>query len=169
MKYSPFILKLLFALRSSFFGIDVTTPAFFIVYIVYLFHSFPSSLSVSCFRYLYCDMTVFKSPILYTSYQPYLLIVPLSLLSCHLDELAILSFQIFYPYYLEIMTSFSPFLLVFNGCTYNMWKFPGQGLNLSCHYELCHSYGHARSFYPLRCVGIEPEPLQWPEPLKSDS
>ena len=37
---------------------------------------------------------------------------------------------------------FFPF---FFGCTYSIWKFPGQGLNLSCSCKLCHSRGDVRS------------------------
>ena len=34
----------------------------------------------------------------------------------------------------------------FNGCTHSIWKFPGQGLNLSCSCDLCCSCSQAGSF-----------------------
>ena len=39
------------------------------------------------------------------------------------------------------------FFFFFNGCFCSIWKFLGQGLNLSC--DLYHSSGSARSFNPL--------------------
>ena len=41
-----------------------------------------------------------------------------------------------------------PELFFFNGHTHRIWKFPGQGLNLSCSCDLCH-----RSFNPLHQAG----------------
>ena len=51
----------------------------------------------------------------------------------------------------------------FNDCSYGIWKFSGQGLNLSCSCDLCHSCGNASPFTQCTGPGIEPEPL------KSDS
>lgn len=37
------------------------------------------------------------------------------------------------------------YLFLFFGGTHSIWKFLGQGLNLSGNWDLCHSYGNARS------------------------
>ena len=41
------------------------------------------------------------------------------------------------------------FYLFFYVCTHGMWKFPGQGLNLSSSCDLCHSRSSGTSFHPL--------------------
>ena len=41
-------------------------------------------------------------------------------------------------------------------CTCLIWKFPGQGLNLSCSCDLCHSCGTCRSLTQFAGQGIEP-------------
>ena len=51
----------------------------------------------------------------------------------------------------------------FSGCPCGVWKFPGQGLNVS------HSCSNARSFNPLHQAGIEAMPLQWSKPPWSNS
>ena len=60
--------------------------------------------------------------------------------------------------------------LFFNGHTHGIWRFPGQGLNLSHPRNLCCSCGNTRSF-SNQCtwLGIEPEPLSQHDPLQSDS
>ena len=63
---------------------------------------------------------------------------------------------------------FSLFLLLFHGHTQGIWKFLGQGLNLSHSSDLPHSCSNAGSFKPLlgrvlNPPGNEPAPLQWPE------
>ena len=45
------------------------------------------------------------------------------------------------------------FFFFFNGCAHGIWRFPGQRLNLSCSYELCHSCGNTRSFNTLCQAG----------------
>ena len=35
------------------------------------------------------------------------------------------------------------------GCTHGIWKFPGQGSNLNCSYDLLHSCGNTGSFNSL--------------------
>ena len=55
------------------------------------------------------------------------------------------------------------------GCTYNTWKFLGQGLIPSRSCDLCHSCGNAGPFNHCVGSGIKPKPLQLPEPLQSDS
>ena len=52
---------------------------------------------------------------------------------------------------LTILTFFS--FLSFFGCAYSMWKFPGQGLNLSHSYNLHRSCGNTRSFKPPHWAG----------------
>ena len=58
------------------------------------------------------------------------------------------------------------FLFFSLGYTCGIWKFPGQGLNLSCSCHLRHSCGNAGSL--SHCAGpeIEPEPQQQPQPLQ---
>ena len=46
-------------------------------------------------------------------------------------------------------TQFKVYYLFFYGHTRGIWKFPGQGLNLSHSYSLCCSCDNAGSFYPL--------------------
>ena len=41
------------------------------------------------------------------------------------------------------------FLFSFYGCTCSIWKFPGQGLNLSHSYDLCHSLSNIECFNSL--------------------
>ena len=45
------------------------------------------------------------------------------------------------------------FSFLFFGCTHNIWKFLGQGLNLSHSWDLCHDYGNARSLTHCTTVG----------------
>ena len=66
----------------------------------------------------------------------------------------------------ELFCSFIYFFK-FYGHTRNIWKFPGQGLNLSHSCELCHSCRHARYTAPVG--GIKSVPLQWPRLLQSNS
>ena len=60
-------------------------------------------------------------------------------------------------------------ILFFYGHIHGIWKFLGQGLNLSCSCDLGHSYDNAGSFNPLHQIGIAPTTLRRPEPLKLDS
>ena len=53
-------------------------------------------------------------------------------------------------YFLSYSISHSNF---FNGHTHNIWKFLGQGLNLSHSCDLGHSYGNAGSFNPWPRAG----------------
>ena len=69
----------------------------------------------------------------------------------------------------QIPQRFVLFCFVLNGHTCGIWKFPGQRVNLSCSWDPHHSCGNAGCFNPLRRVGDEPAPLQWPEPLKGVS
>lgn len=110
MKYS-FILIVLFVLRDGLSVIDVTTPAFFFLLFAwyFFFHSFMSNLSVVlCFSCVSCVTWLdLNLPSYYVVYA--LIIVPFSLLFCHLDEMAILSFRFPPHFYLEIMTSFTSY------------------------------------------------------------
>ena len=64
----------------------------------------------------------------------------------------------------------SPFSLSFlNGFTCSMWTFPGQELNLSCSFDLCHSCSNLDSLTPLCQLGMEPHLHSNPSPCKSDS
>ena len=54
------------------------------------------------------------------------------------------------------------FFFYFYDCRHSIWKFLGQGLNPNCSYNLCCNCSHTRP-------GIEPAPLQWYNPLWSDS
>ena len=66
-----------------------------------------------------------------------------------------------------LLYSFSFCLLVgWFGCTHGVCKFPGQGLNLSCSWDLCHSCGNARSLTHCAGRGIEPVIHQPPKPLQ---
>ena len=47
----------------------------------------------------------------------------------------------------------SSFFFFFFGYSHSIWKFPGQGLNLSHSYSLCHSCSKAESFNPLHWAG----------------
>ena len=59
------------------------------------------------------------------------------------------------------------FIHLFNGCTRDIWKFLGQGLNLSLSCDLCHSCSNAGFFNPLHWVedwthaSTATESLQW--------
>ena len=55
------------------------------------------------------------------------------------------------------------------GCPYRVWKFLGQGLNLSCSCGLHHSSGSAGSSNPLHWSGDWTLNLQSPRLLRSDS
>ena len=48
---------------------------------------------------------------------------------------------------------FNFYFFKFYGCTHDIRKFLGQGLNLSHSCNLCHSWGNARSFNPLCWAG----------------
>ena len=59
----------------------------------------------------------------------------------------------------EVTSHFSFFLFVFFfsfffGSTHGIWKVPGQGLNLSCSCDLCHSCGNARSLTNCISPGV---------------
>ena len=46
------------------------------------------------------------------------------------------------------------YIFIFNGCTHSIWKFLGQGLNLSC------NCGNPGFFNPLGQAGIDLVPPQ---------
>ena len=53
-------------------------------------------------------------------------------------------------------------LILFCGCTHDIWKFPGQGLNLSRTCNLCHSCSNAGSLNHRAGLGIKPTaPCNW--------
>ena len=68
--------------------------------------------------------------------------------------------QVIYPFFYGWIFASLTFLITtnkiamsilfffFNGHTHGIWKFPGQGLNLSHSYNQCHSCSNARSFNP---------------------
>ena len=52
----------------------------------------------------------------------------------------------------------------FFDCTHDIWKFQGQGSNLSCNFDLHHSCGNAESLTHSAGLGIEPMPQQRLQP-----
>ena len=65
-------------------------------------------------------------------------------------------------YFLEkcLFKSCVHFCLFVFGCSLSVWKFPGQGSNLSCSCDLCHRCSDIRSLTHCTRMGIKPMPLQ---------
>ena len=117
-----------------------------------------STLERQCFWNISCSFLLHLCPSehLYLKSSPltlYILQFPIQLpslldgsLCWHLFYCIILIKLVFYNsqiiYFLVLF--FQP-ILFFCGCTCGKWKFPGQGLNLSCNCNLHHSCGNAGS------------------------
>ena len=61
--------------------------------------------------------------------------------------------QIYLIYKHIVLTICQLHRFVFYGCTYGIWKFPDQGLNLSCSWDLRSSYCNTGSFNSLHWAG----------------
>ena len=61
------------------------------------------------------------------------------------------------------------YLFICYGHARGIWKFLGQGPDLSRRFDLQHSYSHARSLTHCAGPGVKPEPPQRPKPLQLDS
>ena len=72
-----------------------------------------------------------------------------------------------YSSHLWIIILFLLFFKFFLGCARVLWKLLGQGLNLSCSWNLYHNCSNARSLTHCTRLEIDPLPQQRPEPPHS--